>query len=105
MRSLGIELLTAGSLAHEHLVLLLDVRLRRCVPPRDPRAVRKVVAVRESRSLLLMMWWNRFWGEEVMVRMATMSLRYSTTTSAGRLKIVETRCVVMARHVGGGRGC
>ena len=66
--------------------------------------MRKVVTVGKSWSLLLMMW-NRFWGEEVMVRMATMSLRYSTTTSAGRLKIVETRCVVMAGHVGGGRGC
>ena len=105
MRSLGIELLTAGSLAHKHLVLLLDVRLRRRVPPRDARAVRKVVAVRESRSLLLVKWWTLFWGQEVMVRMATMSLRCSTTTSAGRLKEVETGCVVMARHVGGGRGC
>ena len=99
MRSLGIELLTAGRLAHEHLVLLLDVRLRRCVPPRDARPVRKVVAVRESRSLLLMMW-NRFLGEEVMVRMATMALLRCSTT-AGRLKIVETGSVVVARHVGG----
>ena len=46
VRSLGIELLTARRLAHEHLVLLLDVRLRRCVPPWDARAVREVVAVR-----------------------------------------------------------
>ena len=99
MRSLGIELLTAGRLAHEHLVLLLDVRLRRRVPPRDARAVRKVVAVRESRSLLLMMW-NRFLGEEVMVRMATMALLRCSTT-AGRLKIVETGRVVVAGHVGG----
>ena len=104
MRSLGIELLTAGRLAHKHLVLLLDVRLRRRVPPRDARAVRKVVAVRESRPLLLMMW-NRFWGEEVMVRMATMALLRSTTTTAGRLKIVKTGSVVVAGHVGGGRGC
>ena len=103
MRSLGIELLTAGSLAHEHLVLLLDVRLRRRVPPRDARAVRKVVAVRESRSLLLMRWWNRFSGEEVMVRMATMALLRSTTT-AGRLKVVEAGSVVVAGHVGGGHG-
>ena len=61
--------------------------------------MRKVVAVRESRSLLLMMW-NRFLGEEVMVRMATMALLRSTTT-AGGLKIVETRSVVVAGHVGG----
>ena len=62
--------------------------------------MRKVVAVRESRSLLLMMW-NRFLGEEVMVRMATMALLRCSTT-AGRLKIVETGRVVVARHVGGG---
>jgi len=63
--------------------------------------VRKVVAVGESGTLLLV-WWNRFWGEEVMVRMATMALRCSTT--AGGLKIVETRSVVVAGHVGGGHG-
>ena len=103
MRSLGIELLTARRLAHEHLVLLLDVRLRRCVPPRDPRAVRKVVAVGESGTLLLVCW-NRFWGEEVMVRMATMALLRCSTT-AGRLKIVEPGRVVVAGHVGGRRGC
>ena len=62
--------------------------------------MREVVTVGESGSLLLMMW-NRFWGEEVMVRMATMALRYSTTT-AGRLKVVEAGSVVVAGHVGGG---
>ena len=53
----------------------------------------------------MLMWWNLFWGEEVMVRMAAMALLRSTTTTAGGLKIVETGCVVMAGHVGGGRGC
>ena len=67
--------------------------------------MRQVVAVRETWSLLLVKWWTLFWGEEMMVKMATMSLRCSTTTSAGRLKIVETGCVVMAGHVGAGRGC
>ena len=65
--------------------------------------MRKVVAVRESWSLLLM-WWNLFWGEEVMVRMATMALLRCSTTTAGGLKIVETGCVVVAGHVGGGHG-
>ena len=67
--------------------------------------MREVVAVRESWSLLLMRWWNLFLGEEVMVRMATMALLRSTTTTAGGLKIVETGCVVVAGHVGGGRCC
>ena len=67
--------------------------------------MREVVAVREARSLLLMRWWNRLLGEEVMVRMATMALLRSTTTTAGRLKIVKTGSVVVAGHVGGGRGC
>ena len=50
----------------------------------------------------MLMMWNLFWGEEVMVRMATMALLRSTTTTAGRLKIVKTVRVVVAGHVGGG---